>query len=105
MARKNDLNRKYKEERKLLRIKYANKYVANNPEKKKAQSLVWNFLRFHKELKPNKSFISWESWIIHLHHFDYLKPNQVIPCTAMEHSKIHRWLIEIKDEHILILPF
>ena len=83
------------------------KFREKNPEKRYAQKKVNNFIRFHKELKPDYCFVSWEkSKIIHLHHFDYTKPNEVIPCTPKIHSDFHRWIIkEIKEEWILKLPF
>jgi len=77
-----------------------------NPEKYLAQRLVANYWRKHKNEKPNICFVSWENWKIQLHHFDYTKPNYVIPCTSQIHSDFHTWKIkDIKKERILILPF
>lgn len=105
MSRINDKKRNSCLNRKIQmnnnRIKFRIKY----PEKYRAHKLVSNFFKNNKELKPIVSYISWDIWIIHLHHLDYNKPNEVIPCTPKEHSDIHKWIIDIKDEYVLILPF
>jgi hypothetical protein len=81
------------------------KFRTENPEKWKAEQKVSNFLRNNKDLKPKESIISGEKGIIHLHHPDYTKPNEVIPCTPREHRAIHAGKIEEKKEYIITLPF
>lgn len=83
---------------KEFRIKYPEKYLA--------QRLVARFLKKNKQYKKNICYVSWIESRIELHHFDYTKPNYVIPCTHQIHSDFHSWKItEIKNEWILILPF
>lgn len=81
------------------------KFRTEHPDKWQAEIKVANFLRYHKDLKPKESSVSWETWRLHLHHPDYSKPNEVIPCTPKEHRAFHNWELEEKREYILILPF
>ncbi len=84
-------------------IKYRKKY----PEKYKAQRMVAKFLNKNPSYKQTRCSVTWlEWWIIHMHHYDYSKPNMVIPCNPQTHSDFHTWRIqEIKPEWILELPF
>jgi len=102
-----DRKREKTPRRKLWKKNFLIKFRKDNPEKYKAMWLVNNFLRYHKELRPTKCFVTGkEWWLIHKHHFDYTKPNQVIPCTPKIHSDFHQWKItEVKPEWILKLPF
>lgn len=99
--KKRDQDPKRKAQKKITLYKFRNE----NPEKWKAEQKVSNFLRYHTDLKPIKSSVSWDTWRLHMHHPDYSKPNEVIPCTPKEHRAFHNWELEEKREYILILPF
>lgn len=99
--KKRDQDPKRKAQKKITLYKFRNE----NPEKWGAEQKVSNFLRYHKDLKPIKSSVSWDTWRLHMHHPDYSKPNEVIPCTPKEHRAFHNWELEEKREYILILPF
>ena len=105
MARESDKRRNQKEKRKRFtkerQIRFRKKY----PEKRKAENMVSNFFRKFPDLKPKSSSISGEIGLVHMHHVDYSMPNVVIPCTPMEHSKMHRGLIRPLKKYRVSLPF
>lgn len=93
--------------RKEWKKSFLKQFRIDNPEKVYAQRKVAGCLRKYPELKPIKCAVTWVEWVrLHLHHFDYTKPNEVIPCTPKIHTDFHRWIItEIKEEWKIILPF
>lgn len=105
LARARDKKRDKEPDRKLQKKKILYKFRSENPEKWKAEQMVSNFLRYHKEQKPKVSAVSWEWWRIHLHHPDYSRPNEVIPCTPKEHRAFHSGTLKEKEEYIKIFPF
>lgn len=98
-----EVERNKNPKRKEYKKKYLKDFRKENPEKWNAQKLVNNFLRYRPELKPKKSLVSGETGIIHLHHFDYSKPFEVIPCTPKEHKQFHLSELHVKPEFILKL--
>lgn len=105
MARINDKKRFNDPKRKEHQKKHLQEFRKNNPEKWKAQCAVNNFLRTHKEWKKTVCAVCWNTGRVHYHHFDYSKPNEVIPCCPFDHSRFHQWKLEIQPEWILPLPF
>lgn len=101
--------RRSEKERKMARIidkkrvrpeGYATKRCQINrkkfPEKYNATRIVNNYFRWkNKEKRPNKCVYCNYVWKIELHHFDYNKPNEVIPLCSLCHSWYHYWKIEI----------
>lgn len=86
--------------------KNSGKFRIKFPWKARASQLVaLYFKRVGSISKPKKSFVSGETGIIHLHHFDYSRPNEVIPCTPLEHRAFHKGSLCVKKEYILVLPF
>lgn len=104
MARINDKKRFNDPKRKAHQKKHLQEFRKNNPEKWNAQKMVNNFLRNNKEMKKKNCSICWKECRVHYHHFDYTKPNEVIPCCAMDHSKFHHWKLEVQSEWIFVLP-
>lgn len=101
--RKNDKKREQTEKRKLWKKDYIKKFYEENPEKRKAQHKVSNFLRFNKDFKREKCIICNNQSKIHYHHFDYTKPMEIIPCCASCHYKLHKNEIQIQKGWILEL--
>jgi len=104
-ARISDKKRNSTQKRKQMKKQMLQNFRLKNPEKWKAQCAVNNFLRYHKEMKKTCCSVCGKTALIHYHHFDYSKPNQVIPCCAFDHSKFHHWKTEVNPEWILTLPF
>lgn len=102
MARVNDNKRSWTKERLDYLTANTRQFRINNPEKYKAHQLIRSWVRKNKDIVPQCSFISWEQWPLHFHHFDYTKPYHVVPCTPLEHSSIHSGKIAIEDKHIFI---
>lgn len=105
MARRRDNERSKRKDRIEYLTRNTKKFRLKNPEKYIAHKLIDNFFKKNPKLKPERSLVSWLGWRLHMHHFDYNKPNCVIPCTPLEHSMFHKWNIEIKEEYIITLPF
>lgn len=103
-AKINDKKRNQTERRKNWVKKQTKKFREENPEKWNAHKLVNNFFRSFPEYKTNICVVCWKESLIHYHHFDYTKPNEVIPCCAYDHRKFHNWE-EVREEYILKLPF
>lgn len=101
--KENDKKREQTEKRRLWKKQYIKKFYEENPEKRKAQLKVSNFLRFNKDFKRNKCIVCEKESLIHYHHFDYTKPMEIIPCCPSCHYKFHHEKIEIKQDWILKL--
>ena len=99
-----ETKRNKEEKRKADKKRHLSNFRNNNPEKWKAQSLVNNFFRAHPEMKPKQSIVSGVHGLILMHHPDYSKPNEIIPCTPLEHSMFHRWTLNVQDYFIIKLP-
>ena len=107
MARVID-NKRYKTESWIKKLSSnTKKFREKYPEKRKAEQMVSNIIRKKdiRYVRPKYSFVSGATWRIHLHHFDYSKPFEVIPCTPLEHAAFHKWTLEVKEEYIWKIPF
>lgn len=107
MARAHDILRA-KTPKRIAKSKIiTERFRTANPLKWTAECMVNNYIRKLKKKwwqKPSHSFISNELHShIHLHHPDYEKPFEVVPCTPSEHRKIHLWQIIVEKKHILNL--
>jgi hypothetical protein len=107
LARKRDYKRYHtNKERRAFHTRNVVNFRKKYPEKYSATLLVrYYFKRKGSIERPKKSWISGLGGIIHLHHHDYSKPNEVIPCTPLEHRAMHKGSIKIKPEYILKLDF
>jgi hypothetical protein len=102
-AKQADKKREQTEKRKLWKKDYIKSFYEENPEKRKAQHKVSNFLRFNKDFKREKCIICNNQSKIHYHHFDYKKPLEIIPCCVNCHYKLHKNEIQIQEGWILKL--
>ena len=104
MARVQDKKRLSDPKRKEYNNKSCRSFRLNNPEKYKAQSMIWHLKRNkrNKHLLTDTCIVCWKIGMIHYHHFDYTKPNEVIPCCAMCHSKFHHDKLIPIDEYKII---
>ena len=107
MARAHDILRAKTPKRIAYQKMITHRFRTENPIKWKAECVVTNYVRKLKSKwweKPKNSFISNEFHThIQMHHPDYSKPLEVVPCTPSEHRKIHQWIIIVEEKHILNL--
>lgn len=103
MSRILDNKRSKEKKRKEHLTSNTKKFREKFPEKYKAHSFVSSFLKKNKWFKIKECSICLSEWYIHYHHFDYSKPNQIVPCCPLCHSAIHKWTINYKDSNIVIL--
>lgn len=76
-----------------------------NPEKRKAQVKVWNYLRNKKSIHPKECCICLDNKNLHYHHEDYNFPNKVYSLCNICHANIHAWNIELDKSKEITLDF
>ena len=101
MARKRDYDRYHNPDnkRRMYVLKNYRKY--NPREKILARQLVYKEFLKNRSIVPEKCPITWLP-VECLHHFDYSKPLEVIPCSIRWHWRLHsKNPPEIKEEWII----
>ena len=88
-----------REANKKYRLKYLpsyNKYIKNNPEKRRAKDVIHDLTRKGKmERKPCEVCGDIKA---HGHHADYSKPKEVKWLCAVHHKAEHQRLLSIKNK-------
>lgn len=87
-VREYDKLRNNRPERKKHSVEHEKKWRKDNPEKYRAHCLLYNAIRDHRILRPNKCEICGKTCIPHGHHYDYSKPLDVIWMCAKCHGQI-----------------
>lgn len=106
MARDRDRDRyKYNSKRKEQLKKHSKKWKELNPEKRKAQVKVWNYLRNKNAIRPKECCICKSINRLHYHHEDYNFPNKVYSLCNICHINRHYGNIELNINDEIILPF
>lgn len=76
------------QDQKNIRKKLRDKWIKENPEKRKANIIIGNLLRSGKIVKQPCIFCGNKK--VHGHHFDYSKPKEVVWLCPSCHKKVHR---------------